>query len=156
MFKTIIWATDGSETADVALPFAKELAERDHGVLLVVHAKEILIGRGGGYPVVADEEDVEQKLVRQTDALRKEGLDATFKLVSEPAHDAASMIAEVARDQEADAIVLGTRGHSTIAGLLVGSVTHRLLHIAPCPVLAVPPAKRAVRPRQQEAIAVAT
>jgi nucleotide-binding universal stress UspA family protein len=39
---------------------------------------------------------------------------------------------------ESDAIVVGTRGHTPIAGLLVGSVTQRLLHIAPCPVIVVP------------------
>ena len=39
----------------------------------------------------------------------------------------------------ADVIVAGTRGLGTPVGLLVGSVTHRLLHIAHCPVLAVPP-----------------
>jgi nucleotide-binding universal stress UspA family protein len=39
---------------------------------------------------------------------------------------------------ESDAIVVGTRGHTPIAGLLVGSVTQRLLHIAPCPLIAVP------------------
>jgi nucleotide-binding universal stress UspA family protein len=48
------------------------------------------------------------------------------------------MIADLAREIDADAIVVGTRGHSPVAGLLLGSVTQRLLHIAPCPVVAVP------------------
>jgi nucleotide-binding universal stress UspA family protein len=36
-------------------------------------------------------------------------------------------------------IVVGTRGRTPLAGLVLGGVTQRLLHIAPCPVLAVPP-----------------
>ena len=48
------------------------------------------------------------------------------------------MISDAAREVGADLIVVGTRGHTAIAGLLLGSVTQRLLHIAPCPVLSVP------------------
>jgi nucleotide-binding universal stress UspA family protein len=44
----------------------------------------------------------------------------------------------VAQTHDADAIVVGTRGHTALTGLLVGSVPQRLLHIAPCPVITVP------------------
>ena len=43
-----------------------------------------------------------------------------------------------ATEADADLIVAGTRGHSPVAGLLLGSVTQRLLHIARRPVLTVP------------------
>lgn len=36
-------------------------------------------------------------------------------------------------------IVVGRRGRSVVGGLLLGSVTLRLLHLAQRPVLAVPP-----------------
>ena len=49
------------------------------------------------------------------------------------------MIADFARRSQADVIVMGTRGRGQVAGLLLGSVTQRLLHLAHCPVLAVPP-----------------
>ena len=39
-------------------------------------------------------------------------------------------------------IVVGTRGHGPVVGVVVGSVTQQLLNLAPCPVLAVPPATR--------------
>ena len=51
-------------------------------------------------------------------------------------------IVEIAEEANADLIVAGTRGHSPLAGLLLGSVTQRLLHIARCPVLVAPPTDR--------------
>lgn len=139
MFRTIVWATDGSESADRALPYAKELAGGHDGRLVVVHSKELLAGRAGGQPVLADEDEVETKIERQVAQLRKEGVDASFELVSGSVPHAAHMISDAAREAKADLIVVGTRGHTAVAGLLLGSVTNRLLHIAPCPVLAVPP-----------------
>ena len=139
MFRTIVWATDGSESADRALPYAKALAEGDGHRLVVVHSEEILLGRGGGYPVQANEDELEAKIRGQVEQIRGEGIDASFTLASGAAPHAAHLIADAAEEVEADAIVVGTRGHSSVAGLLVGSVTQRLLHIAPCPVLAVPP-----------------
>lgn len=152
MFKTIIWATDGSENADGALPFAKALAESDGGRLVAVHGKEVFLGgRATGVPVLADEEELDLKIERQVNELRAEGLDATFKLISGMTSNAAEMIARMSRDLDADLIVVGTRGHGPLAGAIVGSVTHQLLHIAPCPVLAVPRAKQlAKRSRKAE------
>jgi hypothetical protein len=49
--------------------------------------------------------------------------------------------------------VSGTRGHSRLAGMLLGSVTQKLLHVAPCPVLVVPAAEN--RKAGEEAAEVA-
>jgi nucleotide-binding universal stress UspA family protein len=138
MYKTIVWATDGSQAADRALPYAKELAAAGDAALLVVHSEEIYTGRASGYTVFADEQELEEKIRGQVAEAREEGLDATLKLIRRTATGPARMIADAARDVGADVIVVGTRGHGPLAGLLVGSVTQRLLHVAPCPVLAVP------------------
>jgi nucleotide-binding universal stress UspA family protein len=140
MFTTIIWATDGSENADRALSFARELAQESACALLAVHSKELLTGRAGGFPLLADEEDVEAKIARQVDEAKKDGIDARAIFAGGHAGHAAQTVAEVADSVGADLIVVGTRGRTPFAGLMLGSVAQRLLHVAGCPVLAVPPA----------------
>jgi nucleotide-binding universal stress UspA family protein len=156
VFRTVIFATDGSETADRALPYAKELARGEGRSLVVVHSRELLHGRAGRHPVLADEDDLVAKIAGQVDEARSQGIDATFRVVSGSTPHAANMVADVARDAGADVIVVGTRGHAPVAGLLLGSVTQRLLHIAPCPVLAVPAGKHAAaRDEARETVAPA-
>jgi nucleotide-binding universal stress UspA family protein len=50
----------------------------------------------------------------------------------------AGVLDEVAVAQHADLIVVGTRGHGVWAGAVLGSVSQRLLHNPPCPVLVIP------------------
>jgi nucleotide-binding universal stress UspA family protein len=139
MFKVIIWASDGSEHADRALDYARGLAEASSARLIVVHVKEIIAGRAGGYPVQVDEEEVEHKIQGQVKDLKDAGLNVSFEEHGTTAGGAAHAIADAAKEAGADLIVVGTRGQGPITGLLLGSVTHRLLHVAPSPVLAVPP-----------------
>jgi nucleotide-binding universal stress UspA family protein len=75
-----------------------------------------------------------------TRELSGEGIDASVKMTSVRLGGPAHGINEIAEEANAGLIVAGTRGQSQVSGLLLGSVTHRLLHIAHCPVLAVPPA----------------
>ena len=139
MFKKVIWATDGSEAADHALSYAKELVASAKGTLFVVHAEEHFYGgRSGGYPVLADEDDLKAKIRSQVDELRAGGFDVSLEIVLGHPGQSAHAIVEFAREHDADVIVVGTRGLGPVHGLLVGSVTHRLLHTAPCPVFAVP------------------
>jgi nucleotide-binding universal stress UspA family protein len=139
MFDVIIWASDGSEHADRALEYAGGLAEADGSRLIALHVKEVTLGRAGGYPVQVDEEEVEQKVQRQAHDLKDSGIDAAYEERGTTAGGAAHAIADAAKDAGAGLIVAGTRGQGPVSGLLLGSVTQRLLHVAPCPVLAVPP-----------------
>ena len=139
MFKIIVWASDGSENADRALQQARELAESASAQLIAVHVKETLVTRWAGYPVHVDEGEVDRKLSEQATALKDAGIDVRYEQPDSLSGGAAHVIADFARERGADLIVVGTRGHGPVVGLLLGSVTQRLLHVAPCPVLVVPP-----------------
>lgn len=138
MFKTVLWATDGSETAARALPYALELARPSGATLVVAHARELFVGRGGGYPVLADESELRNRIAEQVKSLQDEGLDATFIVRTCNANHSVRAIAEIAKEVEADLVVVGTHGYGRVAGLLIGSFTQGLLHLGVCPVLAIP------------------
>ena len=140
MFRKVVWATDGSEAADRALPHAKAVAAESGAPLVVVYCEEFTMpGKGGGsVPVHANEDELQTKVERQVADLVSDGIAATLESSRSRVGGAAHAIAETAVREQADLIVVGTRGHTPLAGLLLGSVTQRLLHIAPCPVLAVP------------------
>jgi nucleotide-binding universal stress UspA family protein len=139
MFRKIVWATDGSAGADHALGFARDLARADSADLVVVHGEQLSAARSSiGYTRRVDEEDLEAKIKRQVSEIAESGISVSVKVIGGHA-PAATLIAEVAEEIGADLVVVGTRGHTPLAGLLLGSVTDRLLHILHCPVLAVPP-----------------
>jgi nucleotide-binding universal stress UspA family protein len=139
MFHKIIWATDGSAAADGALPQIRELAGTNGTAVVVLHCDEAFVGpRTYGLEVHVDEEDLKAKIAQQAEQLRAEGIDVTTEFIDGRSGIAAHAIAEAAEKDGADLIVVGTRGHTALGGLLAGSVTQRLLHVAPCPVLAVP------------------
>ena len=140
MFKTIMWATDGTENADRALPYAKAVAQEQGATLLIAHVVEKYAShKASELAVHADEEQVEAKLKQLAAQLSDEGLTADLKIVSHVGPQPAHEIADIARKAGADLIVVGCRGHAAITGLMIGSVTQRLLHVSPCPVLVAPP-----------------
>jgi nucleotide-binding universal stress UspA family protein len=50
---------------------------------------------------------------------------------------AGKVIPDAARIEQADLIIMGSRGRSDLGGLILGSVTHRVLHAAECPVMVI-------------------
>lgn len=52
--------------------------------------------------------------------------------------DPAQSIIEIAASDHADAIVVGRRGRGRLAGLLLGSVSQKVVSLAPCMVIVVP------------------
>jgi nucleotide-binding universal stress UspA family protein len=155
MFKSIVWATDGSEAADRALPTVMELGTVPGAVVTAFHDDEHFEGRASAYPVLTDEPELRAKIRGQVELLKEAGVDAKLEISTHVGNDPADAIATIARGLGADVIVVGTRGHGRMAGTLLGSVTQRLLHVAPCPVLAVPPMAQAGEAGREAATATA-
>jgi nucleotide-binding universal stress UspA family protein len=137
MYGTILWATDGSEGAAGALREALTLASVTRGHIIAVHCDQRLNGRAASRPKRADEVDLRTQIAHKVETLAQDGVD--IELVIRRSHrEAADVVAAAAAELGADVIVCGTRGSGALAGMFLGSFTQRLLHIAPCPVIAVP------------------
>lgn len=137
MFGTIVLAVDGSRPSDNAVDYAGRLAKESGSRIVAVHVKEIMAGRAAG-PVHVDEEELLQKIRGQMKQLNDDGVKAELQVTSTMTGGPAHVIADAAAKESADIIVTGTRGHTALAGVFLGSVAQRLLHLAGCPVLVVP------------------
>jgi nucleotide-binding universal stress UspA family protein len=137
MFKTIVVAVDGSSSSDRALEYATQLAKEQSSQIVLAHVTELIAGRAAGTVNLGEDELVEQ--IRERAAqLSKDGVNAEVRVARSMTGGPAHAIAEIATEANADVIVTGTRGHTVLTGMVIGSVAQRMLHVAPCPVLVVP------------------
>jgi nucleotide-binding universal stress UspA family protein len=141
MFKTIVVGTDGSETASAAVDRAAELAAlcgaKVHLVCAYRNPMNIaaMAPETAAYvPSDADLKAHTKAVVDQAaDQLRRRGVDVEAHACVGSAADA---IITVAESQNADLVVVGSRG-MTGARRLLGSVGNNVAHHAPCTVMIV-------------------
>ena len=133
--RRIVVGYDGSEPARRALRRAGELAGGG-GSVVVVTAALILVSdaRTGDVVDPAHAEERERLLVEARTALAREGIAASTVAVD---GDAGAALVDAAQAVEASVVVVGTRGRSRLAKTLLGSVSTRVVHDAPCDVLVV-------------------
>jgi nucleotide-binding universal stress UspA family protein len=133
--KSILIAYDGSDSARRALEEAAALVRNGERVTIVSVAEELpQVGRAPAMLLPEEDEDRKHQLLEAKEVLRRLGVNA--ELV-ERRGDAASKILDEAEKQEADLIVLGSRGLNSARRWLVGSVSTRVMHHASCNVLVV-------------------
>ena len=137
MFKKVVVGVDGSETNAKVVDTAARLSAATGAGLVLVHAAEMSHGRTAPRhePVEAAKE-----ILHAAETTAK-GLGATVdKLVDDEVgmKGPAGVLDDAAVKYGADLIVVGTRGHNVWMGSVLGSVSQRLLHNPPCPVLVVP------------------
>lgn len=139
MFEQILLAVDGSEHS---LRSAKEA-----GNLARAMKSEILriVVAFDSIPPYLGEPNLQQAIdarMKEANAILQKAQDAVGKIPSELHTEliegpAAEAIINVAKTRGSTVIVMGSRGMSAIAELVLGSTSHKVVSHAPCPVLII-------------------
>ena len=134
----ILLPVDGSEYSDKAADMAADIAKQNGASIVLLHVRKP-VPSGLGRPN-ADEllDHLTQGAEAVMDIYRKKLNDAgvTFTdLVI--GGKVGEVVADVVRVEKCDLVVIGSKGKTDFEGLLVGSVTHMVLHTVNCPVLVV-------------------
>jgi nucleotide-binding universal stress UspA family protein len=136
MGSTIVLGYDGSACANAALTAAVDTAK--------AFGDGIVVAFGAGIYAIGEDAD-HQKLVREMGddwaeealaTIRSAGIDDAKGVVVD-ARPAEALL-QVAQEQDARMIVVGTHGEHPLTGAVLGSVPHKLLHLSKVPVLVVP------------------
>jgi nucleotide-binding universal stress UspA family protein len=141
MFQNILVAIDGSPDSDQALMQAIDLAESEHSRLtifsvVVTPPTAAYVGVSG--EVVAnlsrDAEAETEAILREGVQRVPDGVSVSTVQSSEPARPA---LTHQIKAGHHDLVVMGSRGRGALRSVLLGSVSHYVLHHSPVPVLIV-------------------
>ena len=138
MYDKILVAVDHSEHSDRAVAAARDLAVLSKGEVWVLHLRERETGAKTG--VLAIDEttaDAKAKVAAAVDLFTRAGVKAHGEVRNTIFGFAAREIVGDAEEIGADVIVMGSRGHGDLVGLLLGSTAHKVIHLSDRPVLIV-------------------
>ena len=138
MYDKILVAVDHSEVSDRALDAARDLALLSKGEVWVLHLREreVAVKTGVG---LSDEsmDEASAAVAAAVDKLTAVGVKAHGDVGTTLFGYAARSIVDDAKEHDVDVIVMGSRGRGDLAGLILGSTTHKVIHLADRPVLIV-------------------
>jgi nucleotide-binding universal stress UspA family protein len=141
MFHNILVAIDGSADAEQALTQAIDLAASQHACLTVFSAvagppAAAYVGGGGAVAAALgrDAEVETEKLLRAAADRVPEHVSVRTVFSGDPVRPA--LIRQIGEGGH-DLVVLGSRGRGAVRSVLLGSVSHYVLHHSPVPVLIV-------------------
>jgi len=139
MFSRILFAHDGGMLAERALVYLEHVARVESADVTVLHVYTL--------PQRYSATEGYEALCKQYDAIAQEIVDDAVAFLAErgvTAHglvlpgDCSQVILETAEREDTSLIVIGSRGPSSMADLVLGSVSLEVLRNARCPVLVVP------------------
>ncbi len=140
MFRRILFAHNATPAAERALIYLEQMARDAEAEVIVLHVYEPpdRYTATPGYTTLMDQfEAVAHEVVNDTvDYLQNAGVSAVGLVEADSSPS--RVILEMAEDQDVSLIVLGTRGPSKFADILLGDVSTEVLRQARRPVLLVP------------------
>jgi nucleotide-binding universal stress UspA family protein len=136
-FKRIVLATDASKQADAAVQATIALGIPSSAKVLAVHVWNLEVYPDDVQIDVESRDEAARLLVNTVETLRKGGMDAEARVCQATGAGIAETIAVVAREFNADLVVLGSRGLSDWQSIFKHSVSHQVLAAVDCPVLVV-------------------
>lgn len=152
-YDRILLATDCSEYSALAMEAARGLGLLQHAEIVVLHAFDALAERFSFSTSMTEEQrrsqlagEEHRAAIELGEFLGRLQFGPSRRLVRPIAGSAARAILDCALEQRSDLVVMGTRGRSGVAKVLLGSVAEEVLRDAEQDVLAVPPAGNGVPP----------
>jgi nucleotide-binding universal stress UspA family protein len=136
LLKHVLVATDFSPPSEAALAYGRELARTFGASLHLLHIVENSFLRpttSDPHAILATKTRTLNGLLTDADRRAHGGVRAVVEVSDFPAQ----AIAQYAKTEAMDLIVMGTHGRSTVSQILAGSVAERVVRIATCPVLTV-------------------
>ncbi len=138
MYERILVAVDHSEISDRAVLAARDLAVLSNGEVWVLHLREREMGPTTGVLVPNEPtEEANAEVSASVEVLTLAGVKAHGKVRNTIFGYAAREIVSYAKQVGAEVIVMGSRGRGDLAGLLLGSTAHKVIHLSDRPVLVV-------------------
>ena len=138
MYEKILVAVDHSEISARALAAARGLASLSHGEVWVLHLREReVMGKTGMLTSMESSDEAGAEVTAAVESLTQAGIKAHGVVRDTVFGYAAREIVSDAAGLDADVIVMGTRGRGDLAGLVLGSTAHKVIHLADRPVLVV-------------------
>ena len=134
--RKVIFPTDFSPLSQQALHYATALARDTGATLLITHVEEDPLAYGAGEGFVAVPQWTTEAIKNRLESVVPPDprVEHEHRLLM---GDPASMIVQLAQEEKADLIVMGTHGRSGLSRLLMGSVAEQVVRQAPCPVLTI-------------------
>ena len=136
-FNRILLATDGSEQSQAAVDATIELATFSSAVVRVAHVWNLEVHHRHGVWDVEVRSEAERLVEETVDRLVAAGVVADKEIFRADNTHVAAAIAQIAREFQADLVVVGSRGLSDWQSMFQHSVSHQVLASVDCPVLIV-------------------